>query len=84
MSSETAEQLPERGRRAGLISAATAQDLVAQLTGDRRLSADEAAARMLEQKVLTPYQAEQLLAGRDCAEVAESRPIGLRGQDGLH
>jgi len=84
MSSEAVQQLLESGQRSGLYSAEIAQELIKQLTADSPVTADETAARMVEKKILTPYQAEQLLAGRDCAEVAESRPIGLRGQDGLH
>jgi hypothetical protein len=85
MSSETAQELLERGQRAGLISPATAQDLMAQLTADGPLSADEAAARMMEKKVLTPYQAEQLLAGRaeECVISGRYRILEKLGEGGM-
>jgi len=64
MPSEAVQQLLEQAQRSGLLAAAEAQDLVAQLTLDRELTADEAAALLVEKKVLTSYQAELLLAGQ--------------------
>src|SRR5262249_52467136 len=64
MPSNVIEQLLEQGQRSGLFSAATLQDVLAQLPADAAPTGADVAAQMIAKKVLTPYQAEQLLAGR--------------------
>ena len=85
MPSQAIEQLLERGQRSGLFSPATAKDLMAQLTADSPLTADEAAARLIEKKVLTLYQAEQLLAGRgdECVIAGRYRILDKLGEGGM-
>ena len=55
MPSEAVQQLLECGQRSGLFSPATVKDLMAQLPAERSVTADEAAACLIEKKVLTPY-----------------------------
>ncbi len=64
MPSKAVQQLLEQGQRSGLFSRAAPQDLIAHMTADELVTTDELAARLIEKKLLTPYQAEQLLAGR--------------------
>src|SRR5262245_48962947 len=85
MPSKAVQQLLEQGQRSGLFSAAGSQDLLVQLTADRELTADEAAARMVEKKVLTSYQAEQLLAGHaeECVVAGRYRILEKLGAGGM-
>jgi hypothetical protein len=85
MPSEAVQQLLERGQRSGLFSTAAAQELISQLTADEALTADEVAARMIAKKVLTPYQAEQLLAGRgdECLVAGRYRILEKLGEGGM-
>ncbi len=85
MHSKAVEQLLEQGERSGLFATATAQDLMAQLTPDEHLTVDAVAAQMVEKKVLTPYQAEQLLAGRgeECMLAGRYRILDKLGEGGM-
>ena len=85
MSSEAVQQLLESGQRSGLYSAEIAQELIKQLTADSPVTADETAARMVEKKILTPYQAEQLLAGRadECVVAGRYRILEKLGAGGM-
>src|SRR5262245_42180709 len=85
MPNEAVQQLLEQGQRSGLFSAAGARDLLAQLTADRELTAEIAAALMVEKKVLTSYQAEQLLAGHagGCVVAARYRVLEKLGAGGM-
>src|SRR6516225_2643773 len=85
MPSEAVQQLLECGQRSGLFSPATVKDLMAQLPADSPLTADEAAARLIEKKVLTPYQAEQLLAGRaeECVIAGRYQILEKLGEGGM-
>ena len=44
MPSEAVQQLLKQGQRSGLFSTAAAQDLIAQMTADEPLTANEVAA----------------------------------------
>jgi serine/threonine protein kinase len=85
MASKAVQQLLEQGQRSGLFSAAAAQDLLAHLTVDEPLTADEVVSKMLEKKVLTAYQAEQLLAGRpeECLVAGRYRILEKLGEGGM-
>jgi hypothetical protein len=85
MPSEAVQQLLERGQRSGLFSTAAAQELISQMTADEALTADEVTAQMIEKKVLTPYQAEQLLAGRgdECLVAGRYRILEKLGEGGM-
>jgi serine/threonine protein kinase len=85
MPSEAVRQLLEQGQRSGLFSAAAAQDLIAQVTADEALTLAEVAAQMIAKKVLTPYQAEQLLAGRgdECWVAGRYRILEKLGEGGM-
>jgi serine/threonine-protein kinase len=85
MPSEAVQQLLERGQRSGLFSTAAAQELLAQMTAAEALTADAVAARMIAKKVLTPYQAEQLLAGRgdECLVAGRYRILEKLGEGGM-
>src|SRR6516164_11690724 len=85
MPSEAVQQLLERGERSGLISNSVAQELISQLTASEAITVDEVAARMIEKKVLTRYQADQLLAGRgeECLVAGRYRILEKLGQGGM-
>src|SRR6516165_2111210 len=85
MPSETVQQLLERGERSGLFSTAAAQELISQMTAGEAVTADEVAAQMVEKKVLTRYQAEQLLAGHgeECLVAGRYRILDKLGQGGM-
>jgi serine/threonine-protein kinase len=85
MPSKAVQQLLEQGQRSGLFSAAATQDLIAQLRPDEALTTDEVAAQMIAMKVLTPYQAEQLLAGRgdECVVAGRYQIVEKLGEGGM-
>jgi serine/threonine protein kinase len=85
MPSEAVQQLLERGERSGLISTAAAQELISQLTASEAITVDEVAAQMIEKKVLTRYQADQLLAGHgeECLVAGRYRILDKLGQGGM-
>jgi serine/threonine protein kinase len=85
MPSQAVEQLLEQGQRSGLFSSAEAQDLIAQMSADKALTCAECAAQMIAKKVLTPYQAEQLLAGRldECLIAGRYRILDKLGEGGM-
>jgi serine/threonine-protein kinase len=85
MPTEPVQQLLEQGQRSGLFSAAGTRDLIAQFTADRQLTADQAAALLVEKKVLTAYQAEQLLAGHaeECVVAGRYRIVEKLGAGGM-
>jgi serine/threonine protein kinase len=85
MPSEAVQQLLERGERSGLISNSVAQELISQLTASEAITVDEVAAQMIEKKVLTRYQADQLLAGHgeECLVAGRYRILDKLGQGGM-
>src|SRR6516162_2865675 len=85
MPSNAVQQLLEQGQSSGLLSAAVAQDLIARMKADEALTADEVAAKMIEQKALTRFQAEQLLAGRgdECLIAGRYRILEKLGEGGM-
>src|SRR5437879_97889 len=85
MPSNAVQQLLELGQRSGLFSTAAAQDLIAHLTANEFLTANEVAAQMVEKKVLTSYQAEQLLAGHgeECLIAGRYRILEKLGEGGM-
>src|SRR5262245_56146934 len=85
MPSEALQQFLDQGQRSGLLSAAVAQGLIAQMTVIEPLTADQVAAQMIEKKVLTPYQAEQMLAGHgeECLIAGRYRILEKLGEGGM-
>jgi serine/threonine protein kinase len=85
MPSEAVQQFLEQGQRSGLLSTAVAQGLIAQIEAAEQLTADQVAAQMIENKVLTPYQAEQLLAGHgdECLIAGRYRILEKLGEGGM-
>ncbi len=85
MPNEEVQQLLEQGQRSGLFSATTSLDLIARWAPERELSTEAVAAQLVEQKVLTTYQAEQLLAGRaeDCVVGGRYRILDKLGAGGM-
>jgi serine/threonine protein kinase len=85
MPSEAVQQLLERGERSGLISNSVAQELISQLTASEAITVDEVAAQMIEKKVLTRYQADQLLAGHgeECLVAGRYRILEKLGEGGM-
>jgi len=85
MPSKAVQQLLEEGQRSGLFSTAAAQELIAQLTTDDTLTADELIERMIGKKVLTAYQAEQLRAGHgaECLVAGRYRILEKLGEGGM-
>ena len=63
MPSQPVQQFLEQGERSGLFTAAAAREALAPLTLDNAATTDQVAARLVEKNLLTPFQAEQLLAG---------------------
>src|SRR5262249_26533684 len=53
-----------QGQGSGLFSPAEAEEVLARTTADPSLTSEDVAARLIDKKVLTPYQAEELLYGR--------------------
>jgi serine/threonine protein kinase/nitrous oxidase accessory protein NosD len=78
-------QFLEQGQRSGLFSPAVAQDVIGQMTADQNPSTDAVAAQMIERKVLTAFQAEQLLAGRgdECLLAGRYRLLENLGEGGM-
>ena len=92
MPSEAVQQFLEQGQRSGLFSQAAAQESIAPSfpttslgTSDRPLTVDDVAARMVEKKVLTPYQAEELRAGRgeECQVAGRYCILDKLGEGGM-
>ena len=85
MPSNAVQQLLEQGQSSGLLSPAVAQDLIARMRADEALTADEVAAQMIEQKALTRFQAERLLAGHgeECLIAGRYRVLEKLGEGGM-
>jgi len=85
MTSKAAQQLLEEGQRSGLFSAAEAQDVLAHLTAEEALTADELATKLMERNLLTAYQAEQLLSGHgdECLVAGRYRILEKLGEGGM-
>src|SRR5262249_26325270 len=85
MTSKAAQQLLEQGQRSGLFSAAAAEDVLAHLTAEEALTADELATKLMERNLVTAYQAEQLLAGRgdECLIAGRYRILEKLGEGGM-
>jgi len=85
MPSNAVQQLLEQGQSSGLLSPAVAQDLIARMKADEALTADEVAAKMIEQKALTRFQAERLLAGHgdECTIAGRYRVLEKLGEGGM-
>jgi hypothetical protein len=85
MPGETVQQLLEQGQRSGLFTTAAAQELIAQIMADPPLTTAEVTAQMIGKTVLTPYQAELLLAGRgdECVIAGRYRILEKLGQGGM-
>ncbi len=63
MTSAAVQQFLEQGQRSGLLCGAAAQEVVAHLTADPAITVDELASGLMEKKILTRYQADELMAG---------------------
>jgi serine/threonine protein kinase len=85
MQRNAVQQLLEQGQSSGLLSPAVAQDLIARMKADEALTADEVAAQMIEQKALTRFQAERLLAGHgdECLIAGRYRVLEKLGEGGM-
>lgn len=85
MPSKAVQQILEQGQRCGLLSTAAAQKLITQLMAEETLNLDAMAAQLIEQKLLTPYQTEQLLAGRgdECLIAGRYRILAKLGEGGM-
>ena len=85
MPSEGVKQFLEQGQRCGLLAGAAAQEAVAQLTADVLVTVDDLAAGLMAKKVLTRYQADQLLAGRgsDCLVAGRYQILDKVGEGGM-
>ena len=85
MLSEAVQRFLEQGQRSGLFASAEAQQAIAQLTAEQPLTAEELSARLVEKKVLTAYQAEQLLAGKgeECLIAQRYRLLEKLGAGGM-
>src|SRR5262249_39457494 len=85
MPSKAVQELLEEGQRSGLISSAAAQNLLAQMTTSEPITSADVADQMVAKKLLTPYQAEQLLAGRgeECLIAKRYRLLEKLGEGGM-
>ena len=85
MPSNVVQQLLEQGQRSGLFPAAAAQELIAQLAADEAPTRAKVAAQLIAKQVLTPYQAEQLLAGRaeECKVAGRYLILEKLGEGGM-
>src|SRR5262245_57961825 len=85
MPSNSVQQLLEQGQSSGLISPADAHALTVHLTEAEAITAEAVAAQLVDQKVLTAYQAEKLLAGRgeECTLAGRYRILEKLGEGGM-
>jgi serine/threonine protein kinase len=85
MASKAVQQLLEQGQRSGLFSAAAAQDMLAHLTAEEALTANQLATKLMERNLLTAYQAKQLLAGHgdECLIAGRYRILDKLGEGGM-
>jgi serine/threonine protein kinase len=88
MASQAVDQLLGQAQRAGLFSADASRDLIAQMaiaTETEALTTDQVAERLIERKLLTRYQADQLLAGRgdECTVAGRYRVVDKLGEGGM-
>jgi eukaryotic-like serine/threonine-protein kinase len=81
VASEAVRGFLEQGQSSGLLSAAACDDLVAR----NAVSTEEVARLMVETQVLTPYQADLLLAGRgqECMVASRYRILDKLGAGGM-
>ncbi len=85
MPSNAVQQFLEQADRSGLFALETARAALAPMTLDADVSTDQVAARLIEKKLLTTYQAEQLLAGRgeDCVVAGRYQILQKLGEGGM-
>src|SRR5262249_5731118 len=77
--------LIEQGQRSGLFSLAAAEEATSQLSANESISAEELSVRLVEKRLLTPYQAERWLAGRSdkCLIAGRYRILEKLGEGGM-
>lgn len=85
MPSDTIQRLLEEGQRTGLLSGAVVQQVTAQLAAAGDLTPRDFASRLVEDELLTPYQAEQLLTGHaaDCLIAGRYCVLAQLGHGGM-
>src|SRR5262245_43061729 len=85
MPSQTVQQLLEQGQRSGLFAAGAAQNLTDQAATDQDLTIEQVAAHLVEQNLVTAFQAAQLLAGRgeQCLVAGRYRLLAQLGAGGM-
>ena len=85
MPNDSLRQFLDEGQRSGLFSEAHADAVLAQATVDQSLTPQIAAARLVENKALTAFQAARLLAGcgDECTVAGRYRILEQLGQGGM-
>ncbi|MBI2807245.1 MAG: serine/threonine protein kinase [Planctomycetes bacterium] len=85
MPSNAAQEFLELAERSGLVAPATARETLAQLTLDGAATTDKVAEHLVEKKVLTIYQVEQLIAGKgeDCVIAGRYHVLAKLGEGGM-
>jgi serine/threonine protein kinase len=85
MPAEEVQQLLEQARASGLLTAEQVRRVSSVLRAERAATADEAAARLVQEGVLTDFQAERLLAarGEDCVLAGRYQLLECLGAGGM-
>jgi len=85
MPTEAVQHFWAQAERSGLLVPDEASAVLEKVTADPATTADELASRLIEKRLLTPFQAEQLLAGRgeECVIAGRYRILEKLGEGGM-